>query len=472
MSHMATKSEDTKDAATDQLAPDEEKEAALEDLVDELGADPTEVVDNGDVAVAVLPDAEPGTLADQSEPAGLPDGLDGRNAQTDVEPANLVLDQTDLVDEFVEDPDEVEPEELIPDVRPDHLADQGDAEFLPDTDRPNSADHGEVGDSDAVPGGPADQTDIDPAELGFDDQTLLDPDLTELVDPGASPGGLDGRNDGGDGYSGPGQPGPNSEEELAELDDPSQSASDSLHDVNLEKINDILDSDLSEEDKQSELDKLADSIHGYQNGPDADAEESGPDAGVLDAGGSTTEASKENDGKDENGEFTHTTGPSLGAASDKDTKFAINKKTGEVEIIPKDQPTEGSKMGSEAAQMKETGTAASSPQNQGDKPDEKASTPEDTTQDLGHEAGYDAPDPHADFAKGVFDHQAAAEAGAEVNPNPNDDGDHASIAEVPTDTDPFTAEYEDGYVPIDESVAQDRADNFDITPDEEFMDLG
>lgn len=77
----------------------------------------------------------------------------------------------------------------------------------------------------------------------------------------------------------------------------------------------------------------------------------------------------------------------------------------------------------------------------------------------------------SEFTDQVFEHKTGADAGADVDPNPIDD-DHTLIGEVPTtDAEQYTAEFEEGYVPPDESLAEQRAEDFDIIPDEEFIDL-
>lgn len=137
---------------------------------------------------------------------------------------------------------------------------------------------------------------------------------------------------------------------------------------------------------------------------------------------------------------------------------------GEVVIVEEGTETEHEEYVSESAQLKATGTAASSPQDDGSSPPpDEGDLAEDQTPD----SGTEAPDLHSDFYDQYQDMKFDAIRGADVDPNPN--ADYASVTGDPdTDHTDLHAEYGEGYEPVDPDAYEGR--EIDTVPDEEFME--
>lgn len=432
---MATNREIT----TEKTGPatiDEEKEAAFEDLVDQLGAEPP----------------------DQSEGAS-PDGAAAGEQPTDVTSQVSLPEGGD-----------VELDDVIPDARPDQLDNQGLAAGLPENEHPSSSDHSDLGVEGAVVDGPLDYTDVDPADLGIEGaDPFLNDDFDSLVNPDQGAGGLDGRNDASDRGSGNPSDGPSGELDPndplatpefersglgnpyagAGFDDgsaagalpPQQQAVLKGYHEQAQAAAAAGDHDLVDEINKETENYLIDLA----------APEKFASGGAV-VGHDPVEGVQATPAQKAMAEAVEEEGGFKKGASD-----AI---AGKVHLVPGPDGGPPVLQKTPRQEMLEAAEAAI----------KESSTPQNIAEDYGEGDLLNGPDPHADFTNEVFEKIKEAEAGADVDPNPNDDGgDFSAVADVQTDGEQFTAEYEHGYVP-DESVGEDRAAAYDPTPDEEFLD--
>lgn len=151
-------------------------------------------------------------------------------------------------------------------------------------------------------------------------------------------------------------------------------------------------------------------------------------------------------------------------------KQVWNSETGEVELVDGDTETNSEGFVTEAEQLKQTGTAASSEQQDG-QPAEAGPPPTDgggMAEDRTPDSGPEAPDLHRGFTDAYREHNWAAQRGADVDPNPNDDPGAVMDGSPDADHTDLHAEYEQGYVP-DEADLEDT--EIDSGIEEQFMDL-
>lgn len=330
------------------------------------------------------------------------------------------------------------------------MGDQGEGGAMPEGATPDSvAAHDLSTDGLFDVEGPSDQrADTDGVELGRDVPGL--DDLDDLLGGGQGVGGLDGRNPAGDaGHVG----------SAGEEPDFGDGGAIGHGAWGLEGAAGKLPPH-----QQAVLDKFK------QDASDAAA--NGDFEGVNDAAAKTEAFLKEIGaspaGGEEGGGSPYEVVTSFGSGQ-AGPKQVWNAETGEVEIVGEDAEVEGTPYGTETQQMKATGTAASSEQEDG-QPAEQTPPPDDggLAEDRTPESGAEAPNLHQDFFDAYREHKWEADQGSEVNPNPMSDG--GAVMDGMPDTDPvdMTAEYEEGYVPNEADLEDTELDS---GIEEQFMDL-
>jgi hypothetical protein len=155
-----------------------------------------------------------------------------------------------------------------------------------------------------------------------------------------------------------------------------------------------------------------------------------------------------------------------GSGAPGETKQVWNPKTGEVEQVPADTPTNNQGFVTEAEQMKQTGTDS------GGNQETPTTTPPAGGGGVAEDREWEgeAPDMHADFIEAYHQQQTGADRGGAVDPNPEADSGMAVMDGDAGDYEPYVAEYEPGTEFTDDQIeaAEGRIDR---VPDEEFMDL-